>query len=42
MYQVDVKRPTNDEKKFYLGVTETLFKKRFGDRTRDFNSQIQK
>ena len=36
MYRADVKNLTNDEKKFYLGVTETSFKERFGDHTRDF------
>ena len=36
VYRADVKNLTNDEKKFYLGVTETTFKERFGNHTRDF------
>ena len=36
MYRADVKNLTNDEKKFYLGVTETPFKERFGNHTQDF------
>ena len=36
MYKADVKNLINDEKKFYLRVTETPFKKRFGNHTRDF------
>ena len=36
MYRADVKNLTFDEKKFYLGVTETPFKERFGNHTRDF------
>ena len=36
MYRADVKNLTNDEKKFYLGVTETPFKERFGNHTRDY------
>ena len=36
VYRADVKNLTNDEKKFYLGVTETPFKERFGNHTRDF------
>ena len=36
VYWADVKNLTNDEKKFYLGVTETPFKERFGNYTRDF------
>ena len=36
VYRADVKNVTNDEKKFYLGVTETPFKERFGNHTRDF------
>ena len=35
MYRADVKNLTNDEKKFYLRVTETPFKERFGNHTRD-------
>ena len=36
MYRADVNNLTNDEKRFYLGVTETPFKERFGNHTRDF------
>ena len=36
VYRADVKNVTNDEKKFYLGVTETPFKERFGNHTRDY------
>ena len=36
VYRADVKNVTNDEKKLYLGVTETPFKERFGNHTRDF------
>ena len=36
VYRSDVKNLTNDEKKFYLGVTETPFKERFGNHRRDF------
>ena len=36
VYRADVKNLINDEKKFYLGVTETPFKERFGNHTRDF------
>ena len=36
VYRADVKYLTNDEKTFYLGVTETPFKERFGNHTRDF------
>ena len=36
VYRADVKNLTNDEKRFYLGVTETPFKERFGNHTRDF------
>ena len=36
MYRADVKNLINDEKKFYLGVTETPFKERFGNHMRDF------
>ena len=33
VYRADVKNPTNDEKIFYLGVTETPFTERFGNHT---------
>ena len=36
MYRADVNNLANDEKRFYLGVTETPFKERFGNHTRDF------
>ena len=36
VYRADVNNVTNDEKKFYLGVTETRFKERFRNHTRDF------
>ena len=36
MCRTDVKNLTNDEKKISLGVTETPFKERFGNNTRDF------
>ena len=36
VYRADVKNVTNDEKIFYLGVTEIPFKKRFGNHTQDF------
>ena len=36
VYRAVVKSLKNDEKKFYLGVTETPFKKRFGNHTGDF------
>ena len=36
VYRADVKNLANDEKKFYLGVTETAFKECFGNHTRDF------
>ena len=31
VYRADVKNVTNDENKFYLGVTETPFKERFSN-----------
>ena len=36
LYRADVKNLTNDENKFYLGVTETPFKERFGNHTWGF------
>ena len=36
VYQADIKNPTNDEKKFYLEVTGTLFKERFSNHTWHF------
>ena len=36
VYQADAKNLTNDEKKFYLEVTETPFKERFGNHMQDF------
>ena len=36
VYQADAKHLTNDEKKFYLEVTETPFKERFGNHMQDF------
>ena len=36
VYRADVKNVKNDEKKFYLGITETPFKEHFGNHTRDF------
>ena len=36
VHRADVKNLTNDEKKFYVRVTETPFKERFGNHTRDF------
>ena len=35
VYQADVKNLANDGKKFYLGVTQTPFKERFGNHMRD-------
>ena len=34
--RADVKNLTNDQKKFYHGVTETPFKERFSNHTQDF------
>ena len=36
IYQADVENDTNSETKFYFGLTETPFKDRFGNHTRDF------
>ena len=36
VHQADAKNLTNDEKKFYLEVTETPFKERFGNHMQDF------
>ena len=36
VHRADVKNLTNDEKKFYVRVTETPFKERFGNHTWDF------
>ena len=36
VYRAYVKNLTNDEKKFFLGVTEIPFKERFGNYMRDF------
>ena len=36
VYRADVKNLTNDEKKIYVRVTETSFKERFSNHTRDF------
>ena len=41
MYRADVKNLTNDEKKFYLRVTETPLKERFGNAGLQIH-QIQK
>ena len=35
VYRADVKNSSNDERKFYLGVTETPFKERFGNHMQD-------
>ena len=42
VYRADVKNVTNDEKIFYLGVTEIPFKKRFGNHTRNFKHPKQR
>ena len=36
VYRADVRNNTNSETKFYFGLTETPFKERFGNHTRDF------
>ena len=36
IYRADVENDTNSETKFYFGLTETPFKDRFGNHTRDF------
>ena len=36
VYQADVRNDTNDEKKFYLGVSETPFKERFRNHNKEF------
>ena len=36
VYQADVRNDTNDEKKFYFGVSETLFKERFRNHKKEF------
>ena len=36
IYQADVENDTNSESKFYFGLTETPFKDRLGNHTRDF------
>ena len=36
VYQADVRNDTNDEKKFYLGVSETPFKERFRNHKKEF------
>ena len=36
VYQADVRNDTNDEKKLYLGVSETLFKERFRNHKKEF------
>ena len=37
IYQADVKDDVEDEYNFYYGLTETLFKERFGNHTKSFN-----
>ena len=37
IYRANVENYTNDEKKFYYGVSETPFKERFRNHKRDFN-----
>ena len=36
IYRADVENGTNSETKFYFELTETPFKERFGNHTRDF------
>ena len=36
VYQADAQNDTNDEKKFYLGVSETPFKERFRNHKKEF------
>ena len=36
IYRANVENYTNSETKFYFGLTETPFKERFGNQTRDF------
>ena len=36
VYGADVRNNTNDEKKFYLGVSETPFKERFRNHKKEF------
>ena len=36
IYRADVENHINSETKFYFGLTETPFKERFGNHTRDF------
>ena len=36
IYRADVENDTNSETKFYFGLTETPFKERLGNHTRDF------
>ena len=36
VYQADVRNDTNDEKKFYLGVSETPFKERFRNHKKEY------
>ena len=36
VYQADIRNDTNDEKKFYLGVSETPFKEPFRNHKREF------
>ena len=36
IYRADVENGTNSEMKFYFGLTETPFKDRFANQTRDF------
>ena len=36
VYQTDVRNDTNDERKFYLGVSEAPFKERFRNHKKEF------
>ena len=36
VYQADIRNDTNDDKKFYLGVSETPFKERFRNHKNEF------
>ena len=39
VYRADIENDTNNETKFYFGLTETPFKDRFRNHTRDFNNK---
>ena len=40
VYQADITNNVDDERRVYLGLSETPFKDRFRNHVRDFNNEI--